>query len=372
MTKFDLTYATVDSLSEGVGSSQIVPLMEKLSKSGLKINLMTFEKLEPPNSLVSRMKRANVNWVQIPFGSQGPLGAFARTYKLARLMPQSSITHARSDFPAVAARMSSQEKILWDVRSLWADQRKFIEENPTKRFLLSAYYPFESLACSSAMALSTLTKAVIPILEERHKNLPILRTVVPTAVDLRRFKFSPEMPTKFRGLYSGTYNNYYDLELSRKFLEELIKVIDCEVSWAKPREAYSKILNAGERSSFTVTQPEMADVMRDFTFGISICKEDAGASLLAAMPTKIAEFLAIGRPVIVNAGLGDCDDLIKNSKAGLVIGKGDNLRKKAFELIDLCNDPETPGACRDLAEKHFSLESGANRYLSTYSQMSQL
>jgi glycosyltransferase involved in cell wall biosynthesis len=372
MTKFDLTYATVDSLSEGVGSSQIVPLMEKLSQSGLKINLMTFEKLAPPDYLVSRIKNANINWIQISFGSQGPIGAIARTYKLARLMPESAITHARSDFPAVAARMSNQEKVLWDVRSLWADQRKFIEENPLKKVLFSAYKPFESLACSSSIALSTLTKAVVPVLEERHKTLPKLRTVVPTAVDLSRFKFSPAMPSKFKGLYSGTYNNYYDLELSRKFLEELIQIVDCEVSWARPREVNSNKLNAGERSSFSVTQPEMADVMRDFTFGISICKEDAGASLLAAMPTKIAEFLAIGRPVIVNAGLGDCDDLFKNSKAGLVIGKGDNLRKKALELIELCNDPETPGSCRDLAEKHFSLESGANSYLSTYTKMNKL
>ena len=76
MTKFDLTYATVDSLSEGVGSSQIVPLMEKLSSHGLKINLMTFEKTKPTETLISRLRVANVNWVQIPFGSSGPLGGF--------------------------------------------------------------------------------------------------------------------------------------------------------------------------------------------------------------------------------------------------------------------------------------------------------
>jgi glycosyltransferase involved in cell wall biosynthesis len=369
MTKFDLTYATVDSLSEGVGSSQIVPLMEKLSLSGLKINLMTFEKLEPPDSLVSRIENANINWVQIPFGSQGPMGALARTYTLARLMPESVITHARSDFPAVAARMSNQEKILWDVRSLWADQRKFIEESPLKKVLLSAYKPFESIACSSAIALSTLTKAVVPILEERHKTLPTLRTVVTTAVDLERFKFSPSMPSKLKGLYSGTYNNYYDLDLSRKFLEELNKIIDCEVSWAKPVEAHSRKLNAGERSSFTITQPQMAEAMREFTFGISICKEDAGASLLAAMPTKIAEFLAIGRPVVVNAGLGDCDSIFSESGVGVVINRKDDLKLKAQELVDLCSKKETASNCRDTAEKYFSLDEGVSKYLDIYSQM---
>lgn len=369
MTKFDLTYATVDSLSEGVGSSQIAPLMERLSQSGLKINLMTFEKRDPPNSLVSRMDKAKVNWVQIPFGSQGALGALARTYKLARLMPESSITHARSDFPVVAARLSNQEKILWDVRSLWADQRKFIEENKIKRTLLSACYPFEHLASSSSIALSTLTRAVVPVLEERHKTLPSLRTVVPTAVDLSRFNLSPVMPDKIKGLYSGTYNNYYDLELSRKFLYELNQIIECEVSWAKPRESHLENLNAGERSSFTVTQPEMATVMSDFTFGISICKEDAGPSLLAAMPTKIGEFLAIGRPVVVNAGLGDCDSIFSEKSAGVVISRKDDLRLKALELIDLCENKATPTNCRDVAEKYFNLDEGAKKYLEIYSQM---
>ena len=210
MTKFDLTYATVDSLSEGVGSSQIAPLMEKLAIHGMKINLLTFEKEDPPIALKDRMAKSGITWTQIPFGLSGPIGGIARTIQLARLIPDSLITHARSDFPAVAARLSGQKRVLWDVRSLWADQRKFIEESPIKRSILSIYTPLEEMACNSSLALSTLTKAVVPILEDRHKKLPGIRTVVPTAVDLERFKFSPVMSSKLRGLYSGTYNNYYD------------------------------------------------------------------------------------------------------------------------------------------------------------------
>ena len=56
MDKYDLTYATVDSLSEGVGSSQIAPLMERLSAHNMKINLITFEKNSAPNALIERME----------------------------------------------------------------------------------------------------------------------------------------------------------------------------------------------------------------------------------------------------------------------------------------------------------------------------
>ena len=66
MSRYDLTYATVDSLSEGVGSSQIAPLMEKLSNHGMKIKLLTFEKDVPPSSLVERMSKADVEWTHLP------------------------------------------------------------------------------------------------------------------------------------------------------------------------------------------------------------------------------------------------------------------------------------------------------------------
>ena len=369
MSRYDLTYATVDSLAEGVGSSQIAPLMEKLASHGMKVNLLTFEKGSPPNSLVERMRKAGVGWTQIPFGNNGPFGGVSRTMHLAKLMPDSEITHARSDFPAVAARFSGQNRILWDVRSLWADQRKFIEESRLKRGLLSMYAPFESLACNSAIAVSTLTKAVVPVLEDRHKNLPTLRTVVPTAVDLDKFKFSPTMRPRLKGLYSGTYNNYYDLELSHKFVEVLKRLVPCEVHWAKPKESQASALNAGETSSFTVSQPEMANLMADYSFGLSICKENAGPSLKAAMPTKIAEFLAIGRPVVVNPGLGDCDEILSSYRVGVILARGDNLERKAIELIELCEEKNTPARCREVAKKYFSLDSGVTNYLDVYQCM---
>ena len=369
MYKYDLTYATVDSLSEGVGSSQIAPLMEKLANHGMKINLLTFEKETPPDSLVERMRKASVEWIQIPFGNNGPLGGLTRTLQLAKLLPDSEITHARSDFPAVAARFSGQDRILWDVRSLWADQRRFIEESRLKRSLLSLYSPFEKLACNSAIAMSTLTQAVVPVLEDRHKHLPGLRTVVPTSVDLDRFKFSPIMPSKLKGLFSGTYNKYYDLELSFKFIQALKNIANHEIDWAKPKESHTNFLNAGESFVFSVNQPEMANVISRYSFGISICKENAGLSLKAAMPTKIAEFLAVGRPIVVNAGLGDCDEIFRESGIGVIISQHDDLELKALELMSLVSDKDTPNRCRQAAEKHFGWDFGVRQYLNIYKEM---
>jgi glycosyltransferase involved in cell wall biosynthesis len=114
----------------------------------------------------------------------------------------------------------------------------------------------------------------------------------------------------------------------------------------------------------------MAELIPNYSFGVSVCKLDAGPSLTAAMPTKIGEFLACGRPMVVNKGLGDMDQFIKEFDAGVVLdGSPENLAESATKLVDLVLDPETPLRCRALAEKYFSMEKGAKKYLDLYSQM---
>jgi glycosyltransferase involved in cell wall biosynthesis len=114
----------------------------------------------------------------------------------------------------------------------------------------------------------------------------------------------------------------------------------------------------------------MSMLIPDYSFGVSICKLDAGPSLSAAMPTKIGEFLACGRPIVVNKGLGDMDSFINEFNAGVILdGTDDNLRAGAASLVSLLSDPETPHRCRALAEKYFSLDVGAKRYFDIYQKM---
>ena len=88
------------------------------------------------------------------------------------------------------------------------------------------------------------------------------------------------------------------------------------------------------------------------------------------MPTKIAEFLASGRPIVVSKGIGDMDCFLKEFKAGVIIDtENDSLLAKARELLDLLTDPETPKQCRALAEKYFNIESGMSTYIKTYNQI---
>jgi hypothetical protein len=95
----------------------------------------------------------------------------------------------------------------------------------------------------------------------------------------------------------------------------------------------------------------MACLILSYSFGVSICKLNAGPSLTAAMPTKIGEFLVCGRPIVVNNGLGDMDQFIEEFNVGVTLdGNPSNLKGSANELIELLTDPDTPYRCRAVAE----------------------
>jgi len=367
---FDLTYVTIDSLSEGVGSSQITPLIFYLSKSGLKINLISFEKVKPAPSLISYFKSIGVEWAFQDFGLNGLVGGLSRLNSLRQAIPKTSLIHARSDIPAVSAITSHQAPVLWDVRSLWADQKIMIQKNRLNTYGYQVYRGLESIASSKSLAMSTLTSAVVPVLEERNKKLPFLRTVVPTTVNLDLFQMNSEMPIKTQALFSGSFNDYYDLDLSLLFMNEFQKLIPVDTHWARPSESSRSQIGVGESRIFPATQIEMADLIPNYNFGVSVCKLNAGPSLTAAMPTKIGEFLACGRPVVVNKGLGDMDQFLKEFDAGVILdGSKNNLVESANKLVSLVMDPETPLRCRALAEKYFSMERGSIKYLDLYSQM---
>lgn len=83
------------------------------------------------------------------------------------------------------------------------------------------------------------------------------------------------------------------------------------------------------------------------------------------MPTKIIEFLACGRPVVVNKRPGNFDKYNHEFKSGIVINdKQSNMGENSQMLIELLQDPETPFKNRVLAKEYFDRQRGAEKYFS--------
>ena len=368
--KFDITYLSVDSVQEGVGSSQITPLILGLAEKGKTVCLITFEKIRPPKELVEMFTRAGVVWIAKEFGKSGAIGGIIRLNTLRRSVPDSLLLHGRSDIATAAAIWSGIEApVLWDVRGLWSDQRLLIGTAGWNSLTARGARALENVAAKKSAAMTTLTAAVVPILQNRHKRIPMIREVIPTCVQTSKFLSSPMPQSQIICLLSGTFNNYYDIDRTKQVLDQIRKTVNLRVIWARGGESPIEKLGVGEDVIISATHSEMPKLVKESHFGIAICKQDSLDTLAAAVPTKIGEFLASGRPVIVSRGIGDLDQLLPSTHTGVVIDHQDSLQTVAQQIGQLIKDPKTPDRCRELAMQHFDMEKSIDRYLEIYDRM---
>jgi glycosyltransferase involved in cell wall biosynthesis len=101
----------------------------------------------------------------------------------------------------------------------------------------------------------------------------------------------------------------------------------------------------------------------------SLCFRKGEASRIGVSPTKFAESLALGLPVVVNRGIGDCDAIIETHQVGVIVQSLDptGYERAAVQLLEMRRDPSLASRCRRAAEDLFSLEEvGALRYKRIY------
>jgi glycosyltransferase involved in cell wall biosynthesis len=88
----------------------------------------------------------------------------------------------------------------------------------------------------------------------------------------------------------------------------------------------------------------------------------------ASCPTKFAEGLASGLPVVCNRGIGDLDEIVEEEKVGVLVdGFSETAYKDATRRLGLLlQDPQLATRCRRLAESRYSLALGVDSYYRLY------
>jgi glycosyltransferase involved in cell wall biosynthesis len=365
--KIDILYVTHDSLYEGIGMSQIVPVITGLAKMGWEVGVISCEKRLDDNKLDQELYDLGISWKKLKFGKQGALGGVGRLLRLAISSPNARAYHCRSDLAAAACILRLRRNILWDVRGLWVDQKLVIGNISKNKIVINLSRKLESIAASNAKAVSTLTTRVYPVLKKRHPNITSFHMVIPTCTDLTRFEYNPELPKAKTLLLSGVFNNYYDLDSIRQFISEFRKIEKLRVVWCHGEEAKLSFLGVGEDEVKILTQREMSTEISLSSFGLAICKKEIGESLSGVMPTKIAEFLAVGRPVVVSEGIGDLDEILTSTETGVVYGNSISSTIRDINL--LLNDPDISARCRRLAEKHFNIKKAVVSYNQIFTKL---
>ncbi len=352
----DVAFLTVDSIQEGVGWSQVAVVTQELASLGLDIALMSFEKSKPSPERKATLQDANVAWTPLPFGAGGPRGSLDRIRRMTRRAPSAHLFHCRSDLP-VATALLKRKQFVWDVRSLWADQRVASGTLSSRGPEFRVMRRLERAGYRSSSGMVTLTSSVLEVLEDRYGPRSKPGIVVPTCADLDTFTPSPPPSLEtLEVLLSGTYNNYYDVSLMADFVTQLRARGTVRVTWARPGESSRADISFVDRTVVAGNAQELAGLIAKCHVGLSVCRADGGPSLTAAMPTKIAEFLACGRPVVVNPGLGDCDELV--AAGVLAVATRASLNAEADSLLALLAAPDLADRCRRQAEERFSLKAG--------------
>jgi glycosyltransferase involved in cell wall biosynthesis len=158
----------------------------------------------------------------------------------------------------------------------------------------------------------------------------------------------------------------YDSQLIKEFNHYVIKNFGHKILWIYGFESSDQKKDLGQQKIISSSYDDVARYVTQSSYGISICRNDLGDSLKAAMPTKIAEFLSVGRPVIVNSLLGDVKELLINNNVAVTLDSESDIPKAAQQLIKLISDPTMPSRSRRVAEEHFSLAHASLEYISVY------
>ena len=365
-----LSYISLDSVTSTVGASQVIPYIERIAEAGLEVRLHSFEN-KIDEEIRARLVSLGVQWCWHPYGRQGIFGGISRVIRAAISVRKASLIHARSDLAAAAAMLAGARNWVWDIRSLYVDQKiatgVIVKGSLTERVLRFV----ERKAATKSSRAIVLTESVLAELDNRYEGMVSRKaTLVTTCVDTKRFSVTP-LPSleSVRVLIAGTLNHYYDVPSMIRFYQALAEQCPTELIVATPDStSWDSDFAAIGAKQVSVSSSNMPQLIASCHVGLSLCRNDVGVSLSAAMPTKIGEFFSCGRPIVVNSGLIDAARFVSHWDSGVVFDPVGGLEVEflAKKVKDLLRDPQLPNRCRQLAIEHFDLERGVTDLIGVY------
>jgi len=220
-----------------------------------------------------------------------------------------------------------------------------------------------------------LTERVRAWLLNANPALATRITVIPCCVDRSRFADKDVLRDRFELVYAGSITGLYLLAEMGRFFIALQRLqpsarfrILTHGSHAMVSDTLQRVgLSANDFEVMAVDPADIPKHLQRASLGISFRRPTF--SQIAASPTKIAEYLAAGIPVVSNAGTGDVDELLQRERVGLSVHSFDDatLAEAAAKALALTSEAGIEERCRQAAARHFDLaEIGGNRYREVY------
>jgi glycosyltransferase involved in cell wall biosynthesis len=403
-------YICYFGLREPLVQTQVLPYLRELQRGGHRISLLTFEPEmrarwtgEELADQRRQLAEEGISWLALGYHKQPTVPAtlydiVAGAWRAARYARREKVDvfHARNH---VAALMGSwaqkivRAKLIFDVRGFFpeeyvdagnwpADGRLFRGAKRTERRLLEAADGF--------VVLTERARKILFDGRPADDQRPV--EVIPCCVDLERFKTVTATDREslreefgFTGrrviVYLGALGGWYLSDAMADFLAAAHKQDPHTISLIltqSDQDAFAERLR--ERGvaddDFLLLRADPAEVPRYLSAAdLALMFIKPSYSKQASSPTKLAEYLASGLPVICNAGIGDVDQVIEVDRVGVLMREmnADGYTEALDRAEKLTKDPELRARCRESAERRFDLVTvGGERYRRLYQSVKNL
>jgi glycosyltransferase involved in cell wall biosynthesis len=373
-------YVSYDGMAEPLGRSQVLNYLFRLAGS-CDITLFSFEKPGADRAaLTAELADHGIHWVPLSYHKRPPLISTlldavtgARAVRALARKDNPDIVHVRSYVPALIAmwaRRVTRARLVFDIRGFWADERVEGGIWPSDRVAYRAVYRLTK-ACErwffrNADAVVTLTDASVPQIRAWAGRSGLDVVVIPTCVDLDRFTLNERREDGRHLTWCGSIGTWYRFDLVAPLAERL--GFPLHVITRQTELAIAGL--GGAPAEVESLAPRMVPgALHAGDVGLSLCL--SSFSKIASAPTRFAEYLAAGMPVIVNPGIGDLERIVEQHRVGVVLRGEESAAFGAVaeELRALLSDPELAQRCRAVARELFDVDAGSRRYRELYDRV---
>lgn len=353
----NVLYLSYDGLTDPLGQSQIIPYLEGLSLKGYHIHVVSFEKSRLFNHskkmINDKLTKAGIQWHPYIYHKSPPilstLWNLLQMWQITKKLHNKNnfqITHCRSYITSIvglAIKQKYKTKFLFDMRGFWADERVDGDlwdiKKPVYKIIYSYFKKQEKAFLENADAIVSLThhaKDEINSWDNINIKAPI--HVIPCCVDLGLFNREVIDTTKLQAqkkelgiepgdfilTYLGAIGTWYMLDEMLDFYKILLQTKHHAKFLFISADRDIIIQKADEKNisqkNIIVYKAERNEVPLLLSLAqLSIFFIKPAYSKKASSPTKQGELMAMGIPIICNAGVGDTDEIIKKFDAGEVV-----------------------------------------------------
>lgn len=399
-------YITYDGLTDPLGRSQVLPYLAGLAERGHRITILSCEKPERMDKDGEQIRKlcanAGIGWHPLTYHKKPPilssvLDALALQRAAIKLQRECrfEIVHCRSYIPgraglALKARFGA--RFLFDMRGFWPDEKvegkNWNRRNPLYAAVYRYFKLLESRLLRGADHIVSLTEAgkeqLLTRPELASKDVPI--TIIPCCVDFAHFPLATSdaraaarqrlgiaedaLVLAYLGSLGGNYLltemlDFFRIYASGKSSARFLFVTQDNAEVIHQAAATCGV-DSGQLTIRPASREEVPLMLAAADLGVAFKQPSFSAK--ACSPTKMGEMLAVGLPIVANAGVGDVDTIVEDTGCGVAI---EEFTDKSYATtIDRLHKLEgTAKQRRDSALRWFDVEMGITRYAALYDEL---